>query len=334
MLDVSLPELAQQLRSAPAWQRKQELDVLSRDLLAHVPLVNGERVPLGDDTAAIKDGDGYLLLAAEVIYPPLVAANPYLAGRSAVLANVNDVYAMGGKPLAIVNTILAPNTDIAARIMSGLKDGCQRYGVALLGGHLTANSEVTSVAACILGRAQTLLSSFEAQPGDLILHVTNLRGAFHPNFPFWDCSAHLSDAELQRDLAILPAMAETGWCKAARDISMAGMLGSTMMMLELSNVGATIDLEAVPVPEAAKARYLDWLVGFPSYGFILAVSPQYLATVQGAFAEHGISCATIGKVIAEPQMILSRETETVMLWDFEKTPFIGFTSSKQTKSLT
>ena len=68
----------------------------------------GKPVPLGDDTAVIELPEGNLLLATEVIYPPLVEAAPYLAGRSAVLANVNDVYAMGGYPIAIVDTILAP----------------------------------------------------------------------------------------------------------------------------------------------------------------------------------------------------------------------------------
>ena len=224
--DIPLQELVAKLRAAPAWQRKHEIDVLMDSMLSQAPLVGGRPVYLGDDAAAIETSDGYLLLAAEVVYPPLVTANPYLAGRSAILANVNDIYAMGGTPLAVVDTILSPDSQAAAEIMRGLKDGCDRYGVALVGGHLTANSEVTSVAACILGKASHLLSSFNVRSGDAILHVVNLRGEFHPGFAFWDCSAHLSDEDLRRDLAILPAMAEAGLCDAARDISMAGILGS------------------------------------------------------------------------------------------------------------
>lgn len=322
MPEYSLSEIVSHLRAAPAWQRKHEIDLLG-GTVALAPLVEGRPVPLGDDTAVIELPEGNLLLATEVIYPPLVETDPYLAGRSAVLANVNDVYAMGGYPLAIVDTILAPNTEIAAEILRGLRDGCTRYGVALVGGHLTATGNVTSVSACILGRAKCVLSSFNARPGDAILHVVNLRGRFHPRFPFWDCSAHLSDAELRRDLAILPAIAEAGWCDAARDISMAGILGSMMMMLELSGVGAVVDLDAIPQPEAAAERYLDWLLGFPSYGFILCVRPQCVAAVQTIFTQHAINCALIGEATADRRVTLRRGREHALLRDLEKDGFMG-----------
>jgi len=323
MSEHSLPEIVAHLQAAPAWQRKREIDVLAGSMLPLAPLVEGRPVPLGDDTAAIELPEGNLLLATEVIYPPLVEANPYLAGRSAVLANVNDVYAMGGYPLAIVDTILAPNTTIAAEILRGLRDACERYGVALVGGHLTATGAVTSVSACILGRARRILSSFNAQPGDIILHVVNLRGEFHPRFPFWDCSAHLSDAELRRDLALLPAIAEAGWCDAARDISMAGILGSLMMLLELSGVGAVVDLDAIPQPPAAAERYFDWLLGFPSYGFILCVRPRHVAAIQELFTRHAISSAAIGEVTADRRVVLRRGRDERLLRDLEQESFMG-----------
>jgi AIR synthase-related protein len=322
MRDISLTEIVARLRAAPAWQRKHEIDLLS-GLGSLAPLVAGRPVPVGDDTAVIELPEGKLLLATEVIYPPLVEANPYLAGRSAVLANVNDVYAMGGYPLAIVDTILAPNTAVAAEILRGLRDGCARYGIALVGGHLTASGPVTSVSACILGRATRVLSSFNARPGDTILHVVNLRGQFHPQFPFWDCSAHLSDAELQRDLALLPAIAEAGWCDAARDISMAGILGSLMMLLELSKVGATVDMDAIPQPPAAAERPFDWLLGFPSYGFICCARPRHVADIQRLFDRHAISCAAIGEVTPGGRVVLRRGHESELLRDLEQESFMG-----------
>jgi AIR synthase-related protein len=331
MSEWSLAAVVEALQTTPAWQRKHELGVLAEGLASHQPLVEGRPVLLGDDTAAIETEDGYLLLATEVIYPPLVKANPYLAGRSAILANINDVYAMGGYPLAVVNTILAETTAGAAEIIRGLRDGCNRYGVGLVGGHLTATGEINSVSACILGQAKRLLSSFRAQPGDAILHVVNLRGEFHPHFPFWDCSAHLSDAELRRDLAILPTIAEAGWCDAARDISMAGILGSLMMLLELSGVGARVDLVAIPQPAAATERYLDWLLGFPSYGFILTARPRYVSEIQTAFATHQISCAVIGEVTPSAQVIVQRGQEEALLRDLVKEPFMGFGAAQKMK---
>jgi hypothetical protein len=326
MAEYPLPEIVARLQAAPAWQRKHEIAVLAKSGMNLAPVIAGRPVLLGDDTAVIPLGDEKLLLASELIYPPLVAANPYLAGRAAVLANVNDVYAMGGEPLALVNTVLAPNTAVAAEILRGLHDGCARYGLALVGGHLTATGDVSSVAACILGRAQQVLSSFQARPGDTLLHVVKLQGQFHPQFPFWDCSAHLSDAELRRDLRLLPQIAELGWCDTARDISMAGLIGSALMILELSAVGAQLDLERIPQPEAARERYFDWLLGFPSYGFILSVRPAVVTPVQQLFAAHALSCAAIGHVTAERQVYLCRGDERALLRDLERDSFMGLQS--------
>lgn len=316
-------EVVATLRASPAWRRKQELQLVGECLASHATMVDGRPVHLGDDAAAIETDDGYLLLAAEVIYPALVEADPYLAGRAAVLTNVNDVYAMGGRPLALVDVILSRDVEGATALVRGLKDGGTRYGVPVVGGHLTAAGDVDSVAACVLGRASALLSSFTARPGDVLLHVTSLEGRFHERFPFWECSSHRSDEELRRDLELLPAIAEAGWCHAGRDVSMAGLLGSILMLLEPSGVGAVIELKAIPRPVEARGRLLDWLLAFPSYGFVLAVRPEHVIKVRGVFAERRLVCGAIGEVTAERRVVLRDEEREAELWDLAVEPFIG-----------
>ncbi|MGI5835293.1 MAG: sll0787 family AIR synthase-like protein [Chloroflexota bacterium] len=331
MSELDLNRIIATLRASPAWQRKNEISLLADGLVQHAPIINGRPVLLGDDTAAIETEDGYLLLAAEIMFPPLVKANPYQAGLYAVLTNANDVYAMGGYPIALVDVILAEDTDGAAEVLRGLRDGCARYGFPLVGGHLTANGSFSSVGACVLGRAKRLLSSFNAKPGDVLMHVTNLRGSFHPHFPFWDCSAHLSDAELRRDFALLPAIAEAGWCDACRDVSMAGILGSALMLLEPSGVGAVIDLDAIPKPPEAADRYMDWLLAFPSYGFILSVRPEQVINIQTSFAAHSIACAAIGRVTDSRVVLLRDGRDEAVMWDLNSESFTGFApfSSKE-----
>src|SRR2546426_11547159 len=62
----------------------------------------------GDDTAAIASDGGFLLAAGEGMFPPFVAADPYGAGVASVVANVNDVAAMGGRVVALANTVIGP----------------------------------------------------------------------------------------------------------------------------------------------------------------------------------------------------------------------------------
>ncbi len=316
-----LAELVGRLRAAPAWRRKQDLRLLSRGSL---------QLPdeVGDDAVALPDGDGYLLLAAEVMWPPFVAAEPELAGRSAVLANANDIYAMGGRPIALLDTLLAPNVAEAEAVLRGIAAGAARYGIPVLGGHLTLDTESTSLAAFVAGRARRLLSGRAATPGDVLLLLMGRQGQFHERFPFWDCSMDRSDADLRADLELLPQIAEADLCDAARDVSMPGLLGSALQFLEGSGVGAEIDLRTVPFPPEARGREELWLLAFPSYAFLLSVDEAMVDQVVARATARQRICVPIGRVTAAPQVHLIDGDERACLWDFAQEPFSGFGAPK------
>src|SRR6201995_5634306 len=122
---------------------------------------------LGDDCAAIRDGDGWLLLAAEGMLPSFVADDPWFAGYSAVMVNLSDVAAMGGRPLAIVDVLWTPGLDQSGPIWDGMSAASKAYGVPIVGGHTTAmKSRSPFRAAAVLGRAKHLITSFDAQADD------------------------------------------------------------------------------------------------------------------------------------------------------------------------
>src|ERR1700741_2930645 len=64
-----------------------------------------QNISIGDDCAAIPDGDGYLLCAAEGMISLFLDAAPWFAGYSAVMVNISDVCAMGGLPLAVTDVV-------------------------------------------------------------------------------------------------------------------------------------------------------------------------------------------------------------------------------------
>ena len=103
----------------------------------------GGQVHLGDDAAAIETKDGYLLLAGEGVYPPLLKSNPYLAGRTSVLTNVNDIYAMGGRPTAIVDVLISSDNEEAGEVLRGIRDNAARYGVPVVGGHISKDAFIS-----------------------------------------------------------------------------------------------------------------------------------------------------------------------------------------------
>jgi hypothetical protein len=316
------------LAESAAFRAKQDIgQVASRIVAAPHAAVRfretPERILIGDDTAAIPDGDGYLLFAAEGMLPGFLEADPYFAGFSSVMVNVSDVAAMGGYPLAVVDAYFHAPTSAVDQVLSGMRAACEAYGVPLVGGHTTCrDGGPHCLAVAILGRASHLLTSFDARPGDEILLATDLRGAYRGDFPFFDCTQGRSKESLRGDLAVLGALAESGSVHACKDVSNAGIAGTLLMLLEASGVGGTLALDRVPMP--ASATLERWLATFPSFGFLLAVSGGAVAHVQGFFAARGIACESVGQVDDSHELRLCAGTEEAVLWDLTQKPFTGF----------
>ena len=95
------------------------------------------------------------------------------AGRAAVLVNVNDIYAMGGRPLALVNVLAGVDEERIEAISQGIREECQRLQVPMVGGHISPEGTAPFLAASILGRAKALLTDRSAGPGqEILLAVT------------------------------------------------------------------------------------------------------------------------------------------------------------------
>jgi len=272
---------------------------------AYAPaLEHAGAIRLGDDCAAIPDGAGHLLLAAEGMLPWFVAKDPWFAGYSAVMVNISDVAAMGGRALAIVNVLWTPGAAGAEAIWEGMNAAARAYGVPIVGGHTAASDGTNAyLAAAVMGRAERLITSFDAMPGDDLLMAVDLRGAYRGDRPFWNCSTAAPAERLRGDLEILPALAASGACRAGKDISNGGIPGTLAMLLECSAVGAELWLDRLPRPDGVE---LDrWLISFPSFGFLLAANPDRTGEVISQFAAREIACAAVGRITASRSFVLT-----------------------------
>jgi AIR synthase-related protein len=316
---MSLAALAETLRGSRGFAHKRDIaGALAR-------LAPAGAVRNGDDCAALPcpgpDGDGHLLFAIEGFVEDFVRDMPWFAGYCGVMVNVSDIAAMGGRPIAVVDAIWSAGADAARPVLQGLAAAAERYGVPVVGGHTNQRAPGGQLAVAIVGRAKKLLTSFDARPGDALLMAIDLRGAFMEPNPFWNASTEAPAERLRGDLALLPALAEDGLCDAAKDISMAGAVGTALMLLEASRVGAVIDVEAVPRPDGVPLA--RWLQAFPSYGFVLSVRSQHEAAVLARFASRGLAAARVGRVEAGSELWLERGDEHLLLWDHGAEPFIG-----------
>ena len=308
---INLEELTVNLKKSLGIIHKQDIQIVNQALG-----LSNSSIIVGDDCAAIPEGDGYLLLAAEGMWDVLVEEDPWFAGWCAVMVNVSDIAAMGGVAIAVVDTIWTKNETLAKPLLAGMKAASQAFNVPIVGGHTNLRSAYSALGVSILGRAKKLISSFAAKPGDLLITAIDFEGEMHPQFPFWNAATKANPDTLQKKLKILPYLAENDLCSAGKDISMGGIVGTLLMLIEASQCGAVLNLDNIIYPDSIDLE--TWLLCFPSYGHLLTISADNWEEVNNKFAEAGITCSAVGKITSNHQLTLTSKTESYMFWDLDK----------------
>lgn len=273
----------------------------------------------GDDCAAFKTADGYQLLAMEGILPDFVLRDPKAAGWSSVMVNISDIAAMGGRPTAIVNAYWHNDTEASEILLKHMKRACDVFGVAFAGGHSSIQAGFTpGLAVAIMGQARRLLSCHHVKPGLRLFMLTDLTGSWHGNLPYWGCVQGKTPEQIRAQWNVPADLAEAGLVVAAKDISNGGLLGTLIMMLELTGCGASLDLSAVPRP--ADGDLLRWLRAFQSFGFLLAVEPDKVSALLNNFHHSHLSCNPIGSFTNDGKIQLDYAGATAEFWDVRQQP--------------
>ena len=309
-----LEHLAAAIRGSPALAAKRDLALLTR-----------LRLPLdGDDGAAIAHGDECLIMCGEAIHPALVRENPRAAGAAAVITNVSDVRAMGGRPVGLVDMLVSPDRAHAEAVLDGLAWAAGLLGVDVVGGHLTLGHQPSLSASCT-GIARRPLRAANAKPGDELLAAFCVEGRYTEATPFFSSLRDRAPDKLQDDGDALVEVAESGAVHAARDVSMPGIAGSLLQLLELAGCGATLELDRIPRPAGVELE--RWLITFPSFGFLLVAPPGAAAAAVEPFLRRGLACAACGRLDDTRVLRLAAAGDSTALWDLNVEPLTHLDSS-------
>jgi selenophosphate synthetase-related protein len=302
-----LEQLAAAIRDSPALAAKRDLALLTR--LAS---------PLdGDDGAAIPHGNEYLIVCGEAIHPEFVRSNPHAAGAAAVVTNVSDVRAMGGRPVGLVDMLVSPDRAHAETVLDGLAWAAGLVGVDVVGGHLTVGHAPALSASCT-GVARRPLRAANAKPGDELLAAFCVDGRYSGNTPFFSSLRDRAPDKLRDDGEALVEVAESGAAHAARDVSMPGVAGSLLQLLESAGCGATLELDRIPRPDGVSIE--RWLETFPSFGFLLIAPPGATADAAQPFLRRGLACAACGRLDDSGVLRLAAAGVSTALWDLNVEP--------------
>ena len=317
---MSLTDLITQLRQHSGLHQKADIQLVQRNLRNGFPPPQAN----GDDAAVIPNGDGFDLLAGEGFIDAFVAADPWFAGWCGLMVNISDIAAMGGRPVAVVNALWGATDVVTEKIVQGMSAASQAYQVPIVGGHTNLRSDKPHLAVSILGRARRVLSSFAARPGQALVAAIDLRGGYQSPFLNWNAATHAPPERLRGDLQLLPHIAEHLLAYAAKDISQAGILGTSVMLLESAQVGADIDLEAIPKP--SEISWLDWLRTFPSFGFLLTADAAQLPALLDSFTRRDICAAVIGCLNDSRRCNVWQQGNSTCFWDLNTHPLTGLGS--------
>ena len=116
-------------------------------------------------------------------------------------------------------------------------------------------------------------------------------------------------------------LAKQGLLHASKDLSNGGIIGTTLLMLEYAQKGATINLEALPRP--ADITLNTWLKMYISTGFVVAAIPKNTQAIVRTFQDHGLSASPVGTVNDTRKLVLKHGQEQSTVFDFSKESIVA-----------
>ena len=294
-MPVDVSALVEVVRSHPGVTAKSEIGLVS-EVFESTDWLAGP----GDDGAVVIEAGMSLVVGGEAILPSFAAADPYGAGVAAVTTNLNDLAAMGAWPLALVDTVTGQRA-VIQQVLEGMRWAAGLYQVPVVGGHLTVTDGHPALSAFGLGRADRPLSAQSAEEGQSLVVGCCIEGRMRADFPFFPSFDERGE-RLAGDVRLLAEGASRGWVTAAKDVSMAGLVGSLAMLLECNRLGVTLELDAVPVPPGVSLE--QWITCFPCFAFLLCVPAGLEGECLRAFADRGLAAAVAGTLDGTGQLRL------------------------------
>jgi thiamine-monophosphate kinase len=276
---------------------------------------------IGDDAALLRILPGMELVVAmdamvEGRHFP-AGTDPFSIGHKVLAVNLSDLAAMGAEPAWATLAISLPSADepFVAAFTEGLFSLAHRYGVELVGGDTVRGPLMVVVQMHGLVPAGKAMKRSGAFPGDAI-YVTGTLGdagaALQKILKGKSCSEALRSRLDHPEPRVKEGMALRDIASSAIDIS-DGLVADLGHILQASGVGATLDVEALPLSgellDAVENRELAWQLALASgddYELCFTVSPHREATLRAMASEWPCGITRIGTIDSNPGLRLQR----------------------------
>lgn len=246
---MSPKDLAQVLRQLPKFEDANML-------------VSGDTL---DDAGVYRLSDEVALVQTVDIFTPVVD-DPYDYGAIVAANSLSDVYAMGGRPLTVLNIIGFPpkkmDHNIIAEILKGGADKVKESGAVIVGGHSIIDPEVKyGMAVTGLIHPKRIVTNAGAQASDVLI-LTKLLGI--GIITMANTMGKVSDDLMKRISQSMAALNKTAsevmlkiGTNACTDITGFGLMGHAYNVALMSKVTLRFSASRLPVFEEARALARD-----------------------------------------------------------------------------
>ncbi len=207
-----------------------------------------------DDAGVYKLSDDVAIVQTVDFFTPIVD-DPYAFGQIAAANALSDVYAMGGRPITVLNIVGFPITkqppEVLAEILRGGADKAREAGAVILGGHSIDDPEPKyGMAVTGLVDPARIAVKAGARPGDKLVLTKPIGVGVTTTAIKKGLATPAEEQEVTRVMATLNNLTDTLQpfdIRGLTDITGFGLLGHAAEMARESGVGLRVQAGAVPV---------------------------------------------------------------------------------------
>lgn len=226
--------------------------------------------------------------------------SPREIGYRAAVAGISDIAAMAATPLGMVLALSFPNEWLAdaTGLADGLGDASERFGVPILGGDLSAGSELV-ITVTVLGSAERPVKRSGVQR-DQAIFVTGRLGGPGAALSAWLEGRDPEPEHRERFVHPVPRLAEARWLAAHGATAMIdisdGLVGDVGHLAAASDLRIALELAELLTAEGVSP--VDAARSGEEYE-LAAAAPAGLDTAWFT-RETGVPISRVGKVVAGP----------------------------------
>jgi selenophosphate synthetase-related protein len=305
-----LKKIAESIRTNKNILEKKELNTIIKFIDSH-SFKNKSRIysDIGEDSAAIKYHDKYILLTTDRIRTDFIEKYPYGAGFSAILVSVDDIYACGGTPIAASLIISYREEQMGIKILEGVCEASKKFKIPIIRGHTNTASTNYELSSTIIGeiKKEDYISAGNAQVNDEIILAVDFDGKIGKasNY-YFDTTTFKSSEEVLRKRKAMNEIAIAHIAHSSKDVSNGGIFGTILQLIKYSGVGADVNINKIVIPpNLIELNYTleMYIKMYLTTSFILTAPSKNCDKIIDIFKKYDIYANMIGKII-KPKNLL------------------------------